>query len=364
MFQTNWLQRLRAVILGNDSRRTSARRGGKPAWPIGRSAECLETRGLLSSSAIFLSSGELNIALGARDNVSVQSIAGNLVVSLSEGSSPLSPTPSLGTISAASVRSIVIQGGDDANSIDLSNVTAALFSALQTISVKAANGNDLIIGSPDLADDLTGGDGDDTLQGQGGADTLIGGDGGDSLSGGLGNDQIDGGDGRDTVSGNDGADSIFGSHGDDLLNGDAGNDTIEGGHGADTLIGGDGDDLANGGYGNDQLFGDSPLANVLGTGNDTLLGGPNNDTLIGGGGGDFAQGDGGNDLVQSLLVTSSGSAITDGVGDSLFGNNGDDTLIGHGGNDALNGALGQDSLIGNNGNDTLLGGSGERRTLR
>ena len=293
MFQTKWLQRLQKALTGNAARRTPARRGGKPARPIAQMAECLETRNLLSSSTIFLASGELNIVLGSHENVAVQSIAGNVVVALSDGTSPLLPTPSLGTIPAAAVKSLVIQGGDDANSIDLSNVTAAIFSALRTISVRAANGNDTIIGSPDLADDLSGGDGDDVIQGLGGADTISGGDGSDMISGGLGNDQIDAGDGRDTVFGGDGTDSIFGSHGDDLLSGDAGNDTLDGGHGADTLIGGDGDDLANGNYGNDQVFGDSELANVLGSGNDTLIGGPNNDTLIGGGGIDFAQGDSG-----------------------------------------------------------------------
>lgn len=357
MFHTKWLQRLQKALTGNASRRTPTRRSGKAARPIGPAAEYLETRNLLSSSAIFLDSGELNIALGARENVAVQSIAGNLVVTLSDGTDPLSPTPSLGTIPASAVRSIVIQGGDDANSIDLSNVTAAIFSSLRTISVKAANGNDTIIGSPDLADDLTGGDGDDLIQGLGGADTITAGDGSDTVFGGLGNDLIDAGDGRDTVFGDEGADSIFGSHGDDLLGGDAGNDTLDGGHGADLLIGGDGDDLANGSFGNDQVFGDSELANVLGTGNDTLFGGPNNDTLIGGGGIDFAQGDSGNDLLQSLLVTPSGSIGTDLLGDSLIGNGGNDTLIGDSGQDALNGDSGQDSLIGNGGNDTLLGGS-------
>lgn len=358
MFHTKWLQRLQTALSGNASRRTPARRSGTSARPISQAAECIETRCLLSSSAIFLASGELNISLGAHENVAVQSIAGNVVVTLSDGTSPLVPTPSLGTIPASAVKSIVVQGGDDANSIDLGNVTAAVFSSLPTILVKAANGNDLIIGSPDLANDLAGGDGNDTIQGQGAVDTLSGGDGSDSISGGLGNDQIDAGDGRDTVSGGDGADSIFGSHGDDLLSGDAGNDTLDGGHGADTLIGGDGDDIVGGGYGNDQVFGDSDVANVLGTGNDILSGGPNHDTLIGGGGRDIAQGDTGNDLLQSLLVTPSGAVGTDLVGDSLFGNGGDDTLIGDSGNDALNGDLGQDSMIGNSGNDTMLGGSG------
>jgi Ca2+-binding RTX toxin-like protein len=358
MFHTKWLQRLQAALTRNASRRTPARRAGQLVRPIGPAAECLETRNLLSSSTIFLASGELNIALGSHENVVVQAIAGNVVVTTSDGTAPLLPTPSLGTIPASAVQSLVIQGGDDANTIDLSNVTAAIFSALRTISVRAANGNDLIIGSPDLGDDLSGGDGDDTIQGLGGADTINAGDGSDLVSGGLGNDLIDAADGSDTVSGGDGTDSIFGGHGDDLLSGDAGNDTLDGGHGADTLIGGDGNDLSNGGFGHDQIFGDSELANVLGTGNDTLIGGPNNDTLIGGGGSDFAQGDSGNDLIQSLLVTPAGAVGTDLLGDTLLGNGGDDTLIGDSGNDALNADSGHDSLIGNAGNDTLLGGSG------
>ena len=84
----------------------------------------------------------------------------------------------------------------------------------QEIEVDAGNGHDTIIGSPDIADSLNGGHGDDTIIGQGGNDTLIGNDGHDSIVAGTGDDSIRAGDGQD------------------LVTGDAGNDTINAGDGS------------------------------------------------------------------------------------------------------------------------------------
>ena len=61
-------------------------------------------------------------------------------------------------------------------------------------------------------------------------------DGDDTLSGGAGNDTLNGGLGNDTLNGDDGDDVLNGNlDGDDVLNGDIGNDTLNGGFGNDTL---------------------------------------------------------------------------------------------------------------------------------
>jgi Ca2+-binding RTX toxin-like protein len=69
----------------------------------------------------------------------------------------------------------------------------------------------------------------------------------DNISGGDGNDTILGQFGDDTIDGGLGDDRIFGGTGNDTLGGSSGNDTLDGGEGADTLSGGDGNDLIYGG---------------------------------------------------------------------------------------------------------------------
>lgn len=124
------------------------------------------------------------------------------------------------------------------------------------------------IGLPD--DDLSGGDGNDTIYGYTGDDTLAGSTGNDEVYGGTGNDEMTGGSGNDTMSGGDGNDTVSGGAGNDDMFGGDGNDEMTGGSGNDTLQGGDGNDVMTGGDGNDALKGDR-----------------GDDTLTGGAGGDF-----------------------------------------------------------------------------
>ena len=240
----------------------------------------LEPRQLLSATGLFIpATGELNLQLGSQENVRISSQSGSVLIETSTGAGVYSPVTSLGTIASASVKSLVVIGGDDANTIDLNGVTAAAFTTLTSINVDGGNGNDTIIGSPDFGDSIGGGHGDDTINGQGGADTIRGGDGNDSISGGLsddsilggdgqdtiagdaGNDSIDSGDGDDVVSGGDGNDSVFGDNGQDALSGNAGDDTLNGDGGTDTLEGGTGADLLAGGAGNDLAYADFLPAN-------------------------------------------------------------------------------------------------------
>ena len=330
-------------------------------------AEVLEDRQLLSSSGLFIpATGELNLQLGSQDNVRISSVSGSVLVETSTGSGSYSPLLSLGTVASASLQSLVVVGGDDANTIDLNGVTASAFTALTSINIDAANGHDTIIGSPDFGDSIIGGHGHDTIDGQGGNDTIIGGDGNDSIiagdgndtlrggdgqdsiSGGAGNDTVDSGDGDDTVSGGDGNDNITADNGEDSLNGDAGDDSLNGDGGTDTINGDDGNDSILGGEFADSLLGNIGNDTINGqAGNDIIDGGDGDDSLKGGANDDFVSGSAGNDTLNGEAGA-----------DQLNGDDGNDALVGGAGNDSLNGGAGNDVLSGQAGNDTLTGGGG------
>jgi Ca2+-binding RTX toxin-like protein len=304
---------------------------------VAPAGERLEGRSLLSSQAFFLN-GEIAITLSSADSVAVTEnpVSPGTVQVLINGT----PSAVFPIVSASAVTKLSITGGDDANLIDLTGMTAAIFNnPALSIEVHGGNGADTLLGSNSLADSLDGGHGADSINGNGLNDTLLGDDGNDTINGGTGDDSIDAGDGQDSVDGNDGNDTINAGSGQDSVTGSAGNDSISGDDGADTLLGGDNDDTLNGGAGDDSLDGQN--------GNDSLLGGANNDTLLGGVGNDVADGQGGRD------------SLTGGVGnDTLLGGDNNDTLLGNDNDDVLNGQGGDDSILGNDGNDLILGGSG------
>ncbi|MCX7418660.1 MAG: Ig-like domain-containing protein [Planctomycetia bacterium] len=303
---TSWLSGLNRRVT---SRKRTSTRVNTPAVGV----ENMETRQLLSISALFIpDTGELNIQLDSDDNVRVGSSAlGNVQLEVGSGTGAYASSNVLGTRPASDVKSIVILGGDNQNTIDLNGVTSVVFTNLVSIEVDGANGNDSIVGSLDIADSLSGGNGTDTLIGLGGNDTLLGGDGNDVIIGGLGDDSIRGGDGNDgitgdagndvidsgngddTVSGGDGNDSVFAGNGQDSLTGNAGDDTLNGDGGTDSVSGGDGNDLIFGGEFGDLLLGDA--------GNDTISGQAGNDTIIGVTGQDKIDGGTGDDLIKSAL---------------------------------------------------------------
>jgi Ca2+-binding RTX toxin-like protein len=347
--------------------RTSERRSQRRSAPLATNVELMEVRQLLAASALFIpASGELNVQLGSQENVRISAPQGAVLIEISTGSGPYAPLSSTGTILAANVRSLVILGGDEANTIDLNGVTASAFSSLTSIQVDGANGHDTIIGSPDFADSLTGGHGHDTILGQGGNDTIVGGDGNDSIDGGsgedslrggdghdliqggLGNDRVESGDGNDTVAGGDGDDFVFAGNGQDSLNGNLGNDTLNGDGGVDTVSGDDGDDSILGGEFDDSLLGGFGNDTINGQGgHDNIDGGDGDDSLLGSAGADRISGGLGNDIVNG------------GAGhDQLLGDDGNDLIVGGAGDDTLSGDLGNDTLIGNAGNDSLVGGGG------
>ncbi len=160
------------------------------------------------------------------------------------------------------------------------------------------------------------------------ADQIRGGQGDDSLWGYGGNDRIEGG------SGNDG---ILGGPGDDILTDTFGDDNIKGGFGNDAIKGGSGDDLLLGGHGRDFVATGNDFKSVFsGTGNDVVVGGNGRDTVFAGEGDDWIEGGGHADLMQ-------------GDNANQFQNNP------HGGNDVVDGGPGNDDIEGEGGDDILVG---------
>lgn len=233
-------------------------------------------------------------------------------------------------------------------------------------TVMGTSGNDRIEGTPDQAQVIYGGDGndfiwsnreDDTVFGGVGDDYIDGYHGHDRLYGGVGDDTIDGGKGHDVIHGGDGNDVLAGGSDNDTIHGGAGNDTIFGGSEDDVIFGGDGADVLRGGPGDDDILG--------GNGHDHIQGGAGNDRLIAGAGNDTVHGGAGNDVIHGISGTNSlfGGAghdrIIGGLGiDRIDGGWGNDTLWGGHGGDALLGGVGYDVLHGNSGNDRLYGGFG------
>jgi Ca2+-binding RTX toxin-like protein len=221
---------------------------------------------------------------------------------------------------------------------------------------------------------LSGGNGNDTLQSFGGADTLSGGAGNDWLNSGVGLATIDGGKGIDywqaDLSANFKPVIINASTGQRIPQGKAAGLSILGIEGFNLSLGAGNDiidnhlfstnDVVNTGNGDDSVF--------LGLGTDETNGGEGIDTL--------------NINYQTLTTAVNrsddgygwlrysdtlGTASTrfysyerfnltgGSAGDQLFGGNQDDTLVGNDGDDVLNGGSGKDVIDGGNGNDRWLG---------
>lgn len=259
-----------------------------------------------------------------------------------------------GWISLINTGSILGEGASGINIVgSTSNLVVSNFG---TISASNAGfGRNAIVGSQ-LQDSIQnngrveGGvdlrDGNDIYDGRlGTVDQVSGGNGADTLRGGVGNEVLDGGTGDDFIHGGGGDDRLRGLAGIDTLDGGEGNDVIEAG----SFIGGLSrkPDVYEGGAGRDRLdyTGASSFEAVsvdLATGEasgyaagdefsgfEDLAGGAGNDTLAG-----------------------------DGFANGLFGNAGADLLLGAAGNDVLVGGAGFDTLVGGSGIDVLRGGFG------
>ena len=223
-------------------------------------------------------------------------------------------------------------------------------------NVSGGGGADVLVGSSEVTNVLSGGDGDDTLDGgaftcrsgcqffHAEADTLDGGAGSNTASySGHGvpvtvsllNPSADG-----SANENDvliSIQKVIGGAAGDFLTGDAN---------ANVLTGGPGSDALDGGAGVDRLLENGDVNFTL---TDSALTGLGTDSLAG--------------LEEATLTGGAGDNSIDAAGFSgpvtLDGVGGDDELTGGAGGDTLTGGLGSDELVGNGGADGLGGGDGD-----
>jgi Ca2+-binding RTX toxin-like protein len=320
------------------SRTTSKTRLGVLAGVA--AAAALAFPGAASADVIKqVTNGDLIVTSTAGDPVVITDVGGQVKVN-GDDAQP-------GGVASATIDSIAVTGGPDANNIDLKGVNETAFPLLTSVTVDGGEGNDTINGSQ-LADVLDGGAGDDTIigddnpqdtfdvmRGQAGDDTLVWnpGDDDDINEGGADDDtsQVNGG-GKEQFEVNPSAtpgrvlfervqpDGTFAAPfkvdisddterldlnaggGDDIVNAAAGLDAlafaldIDGGDGNDVIDGGDGADLLSGGNGDDKITADDNPVDTQdivrgGEGDDTMVwnGGDDNDVNEGGPGNDTAQ---------------------------------------------------------------------------
>ncbi len=283
--------------------------------------------------------------------------------------------------SAADTR--VVEGTRFADVIDESGADVA-------VEIYGLNGKDTITGSAfaDIIDGgrhndiMSGGNGDDVFAvagTQGGIDIFSGGSGIDRIQGASGNDSIGinrvfgGNQSVEVIDGGSGRNEIVGtSFGDDLdfsgttlinislISGGKGDDSLVGSNGADTIAGGSGRDTVYGGAGNDTFLFEGLAGDF--------------DIVRGGAGADRIVGTAGDDLIGLRGYSGANSVeLIDGGGgfDAIAGSDFADLLDfsatilqgialidGRGGNDAIVGSELDDVITGGAGNDTINGGAG------
>ncbi|MET0529650.1 MAG: VCBS domain-containing protein [Microvirga sp.] len=128
-------------------------------------------------------------------------------------------------------------GGSGSDTLDFSNMLAKVTVDLGLLGFASGSeiGRDLVF----EIENVTGGQGGDSISGDSAANVL---------DGGGGSDKIDAGGGNDTVRGGSGNDTLNGEWGNDVLTGGAGNDVMDGGSGNDIFV-------FAAGFGNDRITG-------------------------------------------------------------------------------------------------------------
>jgi Ca2+-binding RTX toxin-like protein len=214
-------------------------------------------------------------------------------------------------------------------------------------NVSSGSGNDVLAGNS-ASNKLWSFDGNDRIVGNGGTDDLAGGNGDDTITGGDGADLINGSDGNDAITAAGGDDKVLSGSGNDVVDAGAGNDTVTNSDGNDRITGGDGNDALNAGSGSNLIDGGLGDDQIgTGTGDDTITGGDGADTITGGAGTNVVNAGAGDD------------SVVDGDGtDTITGGDGNDVLNGGNGTNAVDGGNGDDRLTGGSGNDKLLAGAG------
>jgi Ca2+-binding RTX toxin-like protein len=318
------------------SRSRTARLAGLSAVAA---AALLALPGVASASVnASVSGGKLTVTSDAGDAIAIVCDGTNVKVNTLD--------PGAATTCSA-ITEIEVNGGPQANNINLNGVTDELFSALTKVRVTGGGGNDTIAGS-EIQDTLIGDSGHDRIVGfrnvAGTRDVMLGGEGDDTLvwNPGDGDDTPEGGPGNDTVEVNGGGGGeqfevkasttpgrvLFdrlgpspipgpfnldigtsekldfnGNGGDDTLNANGGAAGLnpfvidaDGGADNDIIQTGDAPDLLTGGAGNDRLV---SFRSPAGT-RDVLRGGDGDDTLAWnpGDGDDTMDGEAGSDTIE------------------------------------------------------------------
>ncbi|KQW80824.1 peroxidase family protein [Brevundimonas sp. Root1279] len=262
--------------------------------------------------------------------------------------------------SAAAMDTVSFEAASGALTVNLGAGTA--IEKADTDDIVALSSIDNVVGSA-FNDTLIGAAGANILFGGAGSDVLLGLGGDDVLSGGAGlANQMQGGQGNDTyiVEANDTLIEVAGE----------GTDTVATNRAAYEL-------KAN--FENLVFIGTGDFSGVGNSAANILEGGEGNDTLAGRGGADQLKGGAGVDTATYAAAAagvsvnlSGGVASNDGDGGSdsltdienLIGSALNDTLIGSAVANVLTGGAGADYLIGLAGDDVLVGGSGTANTLQ
>jgi hypothetical protein len=187
------------------------------------SFEMLENREMMAASqSASFGNGVLKIqGTDSADKITLRQQSGRISV---DGIRIKSSTSNLASVSATSVKQIVVNGHGGDDNI---NLNSGSVSGQQAILAPAK---------------IYGGEGHDTLVGGNGKDVLSGWTGSDRLHGGVGHDSLTGGEHDDYLNGQAGNDRLYGLAGRDSLHGDEGNDTLHGGADSDLLFGEGGTD--------------------------------------------------------------------------------------------------------------------------
>ncbi len=268
---------------------------------------------------------------GGKGGDNITTGAGNDIIHSGTGNSTIDGGDNVDTLTYA--------GRADGVTLDLgatpdgSGYVSSIVNGSQTDLVKAI-------------ENVTGGNGNNTLSGDSHDNVLTGGSGNDFLMGRGGNDTLDGGAGTDTVSYSYAANGV----------------TVDLQAGTAAVAAGDNDTLISienivGSDFNDNLLGDSH-DNVItgGNGDDTINGRTGNDTLDGGAGNNtvsFADQTNGVTLTLANAGTATATAGPDSITVSNFIN-----IIGSAHNDVLTGNNQNNTINGGNGSDTLDGAGG------
>jgi microcystin-dependent protein len=263
-----------------------------------------------------------------------------------------------------------MDGGADDDTYVVNNAGDTIIDASGTDTVQTALASytlaadlEILAGTVNIGQALTGNTGDNTITGEHGNDTLDGGTGADSLNGGLGNDTYVIDNAGDTITDASGTDTVQTSlasytlgAGLEILTGTIGtNQSLTGNAGANTITGSSGNDMLDGSIGADSLNG--------GAGNDTYIVDDIGDSITDVSGTDTVQSGITYTLAAGLEnLTLTGNTAIDGTGNAadniIIGNSGVNTLAGLDGNDSITAAGGNDFVAGGDGNDTLVGGTG------